>query len=83
MSHEALRTGFWAGAAGCGWSCLSFSSSELASASESGVDRLPANLSSKRDGLLEVMEEGFDGTAFAPPAALALEGFELILPDLA
>lgn len=42
------------------WSTLSASSSELAKASESGVDRLPLNLSRSMEGLLEVMDDGFD-----------------------
>jgi hypothetical protein len=41
FSHEARRTGFCGCASGCGasWRCKSLSSSELANASESGVDR--------------------------------------------
>jgi hypothetical protein len=42
------------------------------------VERLPCNLSSRRDGLLDVIEEGFDGVGFPPDPVLTL--FELIVP---
>lgn len=54
FSQDARRTGLCGGAAGMVFSCrcwLSPSSSELARASESGVDRLPLSLSSKVEGL--------------------------------
>jgi hypothetical protein len=37
-------------------------------------------LSSRRDGLLEVKDEAFDGIPFPPPADPVFELFELILP---
>lgn len=64
FSQEARRTGLWGVAAGmvCSWRCwLSPSSSELARASESGVDRLPLSLSSNVEGLLADIVVGYDG----------------------
>jgi hypothetical protein len=54
LSQEARRAGFCAGAAvgGISWRFDSGSSSELAKASESGVERLALSFSSKIDGLL-------------------------------
>jgi hypothetical protein len=72
LSQEALRVGFGGCTTGTGCSCRSISSSELASASESGVDRLPLNLSNSKDGLLEVMDEGFDRVDL--PAGIAILG---------
>lgn len=60
LSQEARRTGLCAAAAGglFSWRCWgSPSSSELASASESGVDCLPLSLSSRIDGLLADIAE--------------------------
>lgn len=74
FSQEALRVGFGGWVTGRGFSWRSPSSSELARASESGVDRLPLNLSNKSDGLLDVMEDGFDSGVLPPEFAI----FELL-----
>lgn len=56
FNQEARRVGFWGCAGGCGFSGRSTSSSELARASESGVDLRPLNLSMRIEELLECFE---------------------------
>lgn len=75
FNQEARRVGLGGGIAGWWTSCRSPSSSELARASESGVDRRPLNLSSRREGLLEVIGVGFDWLVLIPvtPALLLVE----------
>lgn len=66
--------GFCGGLTGCWTSCRSGSSSELAKASESGVERRSLNFPSRREGLLDVIDEGLDWLALPPaPVLLLLE----------
>ena len=70
--------GFWGGFTGCWMSCLSGSSSELAKASESGVERRSLNLP-RREGLLDVIDEGLDWLVLPPAPILLL--LELMVTD--
>lgn len=79
FSHEARRTGLWGGATGCVGSGTrpSASSSELAKASESGVEVRALNFSSRIDWL----EGGTDDCPTGPTldGVLGLTAAELII----
>jgi hypothetical protein len=74
FSQEARRVGFCGGTTVCWWSDLwiSASSSELARASESGVERLALNFSSNMDGLFDVRDEGLGWIPLTPVELFAL-----------
>ena len=74
LSQEARRAGFCAGTAGAlvSWRLVSFSSSELAKASESGVERLALSFSSRIEGLLADIDVNADCPDFPLEVAFIL-----------